>query len=141
MDSNLRLFVSKHANPVYEDNYGQGELFGQKSDIFFWCTLLGYKASPDKIPPKISVRKGEIQWGAFDEDIQQPIMKMIAVKAKDSFEILKKNSETGGQQEFRDILQAYAELGFSVLQTQLGNKFEREDLVEVLIDYKFNTDS
>ena len=136
MDTNLRFFVSKQAYNAYRKEYEEGKLFPQMSDMFFWCVLLGFQNSPDKIPPSIgSDQKGGIHWPAFEDTIQKPMLKMIAVKATEGFQILGPDPDSGGYEKFRDVLQSYAELGFTVLNTQLADDYSQENLMGLLIDY------
>jgi len=135
MDSELRLYISKQAYPNYKNNCGEGRLFPQMSDMYFWCVVLGYKQSPDMPPPNLGVqRKGEIHFGAFDDEIQKPFLKMIAVDATGDFKILSKDADSKGHDRFRDIVQSYAELGFSILNTQIGGKYTADKLMELLIE-------
>jgi len=132
MDSNLRLFTSEQAS----ETYGEFEkvLFPQMSDMFFLCTIVGYKNSPGKVPPNITKRGREIHWSAFEDDIQKPFLKMIAVEANDGFDILGKNPASDSYDNFRDILQAYAELGYTILNTEFGGKFTVDKLIELIIE-------
>ncbi|MFW5887358.1 MAG: hypothetical protein ACOCUH_01030 [Bacteriovoracia bacterium] len=134
MDSELRLYLSKQAYPVYKNNCGEGQLFPQMSDMYFWCVVLGYKQSPKTLPPKLGGQKqGEIHFGAFDDEIQKPILKMIAVEAANDFKILSKVSGKGSD-GFREIIQSYAEHGFSILNTQMSGKYTADKLMELLIE-------
>lgn len=134
MHNDFRLYYSKHAREVYDDNCnGEKKLFPQKSDMFFWCVALGYKSSPNQVPPSIAVSekgRGEIHWGAFDDEIQKPFLNMVAVECHKDFKVLGSDN----YDKFRDILQAYAELGFTVLSTHMNGNFEPEKLMEILIE-------
>ena len=135
MESDLRLHTSKHAFPVYDQYCGEDKLFPQKSYMYFWCVVLVYRQSPDILPPKLGRnRKGEVHYGAFDEEVQKPFLKMIAVEANQDFKILSKESDSKSHNRFRDIIQSYAELGFSILNTQMGGKYTADKLMELLID-------
>lgn len=137
MESELRLYLSKQAYQVYKDNSGEGKLFPQMSDMYFWCVLLGYKNSPNQIPPKLGrQRQGEIHFGAFDDNVQKPFLKMIAVEASGNFNILAPDPETKGFEKFRDVIQNYAELGFTILNTQLDKEYRADKLMELLIENK-----
>lgn len=136
MDSNLRLFTSEQASEAYGEY--EKTLFPQMSDMFFWCVAVGYINSPNSVPPNIIKRGREIHWSAFEDDIQKPFLKMIAVEASNGFEILGKDSSTGSYENFRDILQSYADLGYSLLNTQFGGKFSVDKLLEILIDFTDN---
>lgn len=133
MKNDLRFYTSKHAFEVYNENCGDKALFPQKSDMFFWCVALGFKNSPDTIPTALtSNRQGEIHWGAFDEDIQKPFLNMVAVEAVNNFEILAEPDR------FRNVVQAYAELGFTILCNHMDGDFKTDKLMEIIINEKFN---
>ena len=101
--------------------------------MFFWCVALGHKNSPVQVPPSLtSDRQGEIHWGAFDDEIQKPFLNMVAVEAGNGFEVLGKGKEN--TDKFRDVIQAYAELGFTILSTHMNGHFTDEKLMEILID-------
>jgi len=139
MEGNLRLNLSKQAYKTYKENCMDGKLFVQYTDMFFWCVVLGYKHSPDEIPPDISGKEGAFYWAVFDDDIQKPILKMICVKAAGSFNILSPDPVTKNYDRFRDILQNYADLGFSILNTRLGGDYSKgsmDKLMDLLIDLK-----
>ncbi|MDE0470783.1 MAG: hypothetical protein OXH57_02485 [Ekhidna sp.] len=132
MNNDFRLYTSKQAFKIYNENCGDG-LFPQKSDMFFWCVALGYKNSPDKVPSSLTAeRHGEIHWGAFDDEIQKPFLNMVAVEAGGGFEVLGKNKEN--TDKFRDVIQAYAELGFTILITHMSGHFTDEKLMEIVIE-------
>lgn len=134
MHNDFRLYYSKQAREVYDENCGgDKKLFPQKSDMFFWCLALGYRNSPSSIPMSINASekgKGEIHWGAFDDEIQKPFLNMVAVEAFQNFNVLGKDNHD----KFREIIQAYAELGFTVLQTHMNGNFSTDTLMELLID-------
>ena len=133
MNNDFRLYTSEQAFKVYDKNCGGGLLFPQKSDMFFWCVALGYKNSPDEVPPSLTAEKhGEIHWGAFDDEIQKPFLNMVAVEAGDGFDVLGKNKEN--TDKFRDVIQAYAELGFTILITHMSGDFTDEKLMEIVIE-------
>jgi hypothetical protein len=139
MDGSLRLNLSKQSHKVYQDNCMDGKLFTQFTDMFFWCVVLGFKNSPHAIPPDIVNKSGTFFWSAFDDEIQKPILKMICVKAVNNFNILSPDPVTKGYERFRDVLQSYAELGFSILNTRLGGSYSKENvdkLMDLLIDIK-----
>jgi|SRR5690606_34155443 len=140
MEGSLRIHISKQAYETYKiqkDN--ESKLFPQYSDMFFWCVVLGYKSSPDKVPANIGTdRSGTIWWNAFEEEIQKPLLKAICVKAAGTFNILSPDPTTKGFEKFRDILQSYAELGFSVLNTRLGGNYSNDNLnklMDILLEY------
>lgn len=128
MEGTLRLNLTKQAYKTYKDNCVDGKLFVQYTDMFFWCVVLGYKNSPDTIPSDITSKEGTFFWSAFDDDIQKPILKMICVKATGGFNILNPDPQTKGYEKFRDILQNYADLGFSVLNTRLGGDYSKNQI-------------
>ena len=131
MYNDVRFYTSKQAFEVYNENCGDKRLFPQKSDMYFWCVALGYKKSPDKLPPKLgSDRQGEIHWGAFENDVQKPFLSMIAIESKNDFKTLGATHSD----EFKEVIQAYAELGFSILNTHMNGNFNADKLLEVLID-------
>lgn len=132
-----RLNLSKQAYNTYRENCMEGKLFGQYTDMFFWCVILGYQNSPDKIPPDIIQKEGAFFWSAFDDEIQKPILKMICVKAAGSFNILSPDYQSKGYDKFREILQNYADLGFSILNTRLGGNYSKDNmdkLMDLLLD-------
>ena len=134
MHNDFRLYYSKQAREVYDENCnGDKKLFPQKSDMFFWCVALGYRNSIGKtLPSMVSEQKGrgEIHWGAFDDEVQKPFLNMVAVEAFKDFKVMGKDNHD----KFRDILQAYAELGFTVLSTHMNGNFTTDKLMEILID-------
>ena len=137
MEGTLRLNLSKQAYKTYKDNCADGKLFVQYTDMFFWCVILGYQSSPDQIPPDITSKEGTFFWNAFDDEIQKPILKMICVKAAGNFNILSAGYQTKGYEKFRDILQNYADLGFSILNTRLGGNYSKDNmdkLMDLLLD-------
>ena len=136
MESNLKFFFSKEAHKIYKDNCGDGKVFSQMSDMYFWCIVLGYKKSPNKMPQHIDSFKREtwILWSTFDDEVQKPFMKMIAVEAANSFEIMKDETDKKDYDFFRKTLQNYAELGFTILNTKMDNKYSVEKLMGILID-------
>ena len=137
MDGNLRLNLSKQAHKVYQENCKEGKLFTQFTDMFFWCVILGYKSSPDSLPPNITAKSGTFFWSAFDDEIQKPVLKMICVQASNEFNILSPDPKTKGYEKFRDILQNYADLGFSILNTHLGGNYAKDSvnkLMDLLLD-------
>lgn len=133
MHNDFRLYTSKQAFEVYNENCGDKKLFPQKSDMYFWCVALGYHSSPNKLPPTLtSVRQGEIHWGAFDDDIQKPFINMVAIEADSDFRVL--GNDKADQDRFREIIQAYAELGFTLLCTHMDGHFTADKLLEILIE-------
>ena len=137
MDGSLRINLSKQAHKIYQDNCKDGKLFNQFTDLFYWCAILGFKNSPDKIPPDIINKGGTFFWSAFDDEIQKPVLKMICVKAANNFNILSPDPVTKGYERFRDILQNYADLGFSILHTRLGGDYSNDSvdkLMTILIE-------
>jgi hypothetical protein len=132
MDGQLRLTLSKQAHKTYQDNCKEGKLFTQFTDMFYWCVILGYRSSPGSIPPDISNRGGTFFWSAFDDEIQKPLLKMICVQASGSFNILSPDPKTKGYEKFRDILQNYADLGFSILNTQLGGNYSKDSMNKLM---------
>ncbi len=136
MESNLKFFFSKEAHKTYKANCGDGKVFSQMSDMYFWCVVLGYRKSPDKLPPQVDSFKREtwILWSTFDDEVQKPFMKMIAVEAANSFDIMKDETGEEGYDFFRSTLQNYAELGFTILNTKMGNKYTMDKLMGILID-------
>ncbi len=137
MEGTLRIWLSKQAHKIYQENCSDGKLFTQFTDMFFWCVILGYRSSPDGIPPNVVNRGGTFFWNAFDDDIQKPVLKMICVKAAGNFNILSPDPVTKGYESFRDILQNYADLGFSILNTHLGGNYSKENvnkLFELLLE-------
>lgn len=132
MDGSLRLNLSKQAYRTYRENCKDGKLFVQYTDMFFWCVVLGYKSSPDTIPSEVLNKEGTFFWSAFDDEVQKPILKMICVKASGNFDVLGADIHTKGYDQFRDILQNYADLGFSILNTRLGGNYEKENLNRLL---------
>lgn len=131
-----RLYLSKQTHKIYQENCVEGKLFSQFTDMFFWCVILGYQHSPNVLPPGIN-KGGTFFWTAFDDDIQKPILKMICVKATGNFNILSPDPKTKGYEHFRDILERYAELGFTVLNTRLGGNYSKDNmdkLMELLIE-------
>jgi hypothetical protein len=137
MEGTLRLYLSKQAHKIYQENCLDGKLFVQFTDLFFWCALLGYKNSPNEIPPDVVNKGGTFFWSAFDDELQKPILKMICVKATGSFAILSPDSKTKSYDKFRDTLQSYAELGFGILNARLGGDYSKqsiEKLMEILIE-------
>lgn len=133
MHNDFRLYTSKQAFEVYNDNCGDKKLFPQKSDMYFWCVALGYKSSPDNLPSNLSgEKKGEVHWGAFDDEIQKPFLNMVAVEVSNNFNVLGKNKEDN--EKFREVIQAYAELGFTIISAHMNGSFTAEKLMEILID-------
>lgn len=133
MHNDFRLYTSKQAFEVYNENCGDRKLFPKKSDMYFWCVALGYHSSPTKRPPALSsARQGEVHWGAFDDDVQKPFMNMIAIESDGDFGVL--GNDKSDQDRFREIIQAYAELGFTLLSAHMEGHFTSEKLMEVLIE-------
>lgn len=131
MHNDFRLYTSKQAFEVYNDNCGDKKLFLQKSDMYFWCVAIGFKNSPNQLPPNLGPdRKGEIHWGAFDDEVQKPFLNMVAVEAFKDFKVLGKDNHD----KFRDVIQAYAELGFTIISTHMNGNFTTDKLMEILID-------
>lgn len=131
MHNDFRLYTSKHAFEVYNENCGDKKLFPQKSDMYFWCVALGFSSSPTKLPAYLGgERQGEIHWGAFDDEVQKPFLNMVAIEGAKDFKVLGKDNND----HFRDIIQAYAELGFTILSTHMNGNFSTDKLMEVLID-------
>ncbi|KXK30215.1 MAG: hypothetical protein UZ01_01688 [Candidatus Brocadia sinica] len=131
-----RLYLSKQAHKIYQENCVEGKLFSQFTDMFFWCAILGYKNSPDSIPPEIN-KGGTFFWTAFDDEIQKPVLKTICVQAAGNFNILSPDPQTKGYERFRDILERYAELGFMILNTRLGGNYSKDNmdkLMDLLIE-------
>ncbi len=131
-----RLYLSKQTHKIYQENCVEGKLFSQFTDMFFWCVILGYQNSPNAIPPSFN-KGGTFFWTAFDDEIQKPILKMICVKTTDNFNILSPDPQTKGYERFRDILERYAELGFTILNTRLSGNYSKDSmnkLMELLIE-------
>lgn len=137
MDGNLRIYLSRQAHKVYQDNCMEGKLFHQFTDMFFWCVLLGYRNSPDVVPPEVKNKGGTFFWSAFDDDIQKPVLKSICVLAAGNFNVLRPDSSKVGYEKFREILQRYAELGFTILNTRLGGNYAM-DSMDKLTDMLLN---
>lgn len=133
-----RLYLSKQAHKIYQENCVEGKLFTQFTDMFFWCVILGYKNSPDSIPPEINKSGGgTFWWTAFNDEIQKPLLKMICVQATGNFNILIQDPQTKGYERFRDILERYADLGFTILNTRLGGNYSKDNidrLMDLLIE-------
>lgn len=127
-----RLYLSKQAHKVYQENCIEGKLFSQFTDMFYWCVILGYKNSPDLVPPDIN-RGGTFFWSAFDDDIQKPLLKVICVQAMNNFNILSPDPATKDYEKFRKILERYADLGFTILNTRLGGNYSK-DSIDKLMD-------
>ena len=132
MEGTLRLNLSKQAYKTYKENCMDGKLFVQYTDMFFWCVILGYQSSPDEIPSDISQKEGTFFWSAFDDEMQKPILKMVCVKAVGNFNILGPDYQTKGYEKFRDILQNYADLGFSILNTRLGGNYSKDNMNKLM---------
>lgn len=135
MESNLKFFFSKEAHKTYKDNCGDGKVFSQMSDMYFWCVVLGYRKSPNKLPPQSDSFKRDtwILWSTFDDEVQKPFMKMLAVEATNSFDVMKDETGKKDYDFFRNTLQNYAELGFTILNTKMGNKYTVDKLMGILI--------
>ena len=135
MHNDFRFYYSKQSREVYEENSnGDKKLFPQRSDMFFWCVALGYKhATSVPAPMPVSEKgRGEIHWGAFDDEVQKPFLNMVAVATCQEFEVLSKNKESN--ERYREIIQAYAELGFTTLCAYMSDDFNAEKLMEILIE-------
>lgn len=135
MHNDFRFYYSKQSREVYEENsYGDRKLFPQRSDMFFWCVALGYRNASGR-PKKLSVSekgRGEIHWGAFDDEVQKPFLNMIAVEACQEFEVLGSSAESNEQ--FREVIQAYAESGFTILCAHMDGYFTADKLMEVIVE-------
>lgn len=133
MHNDFRLYTSKQAFEVYNENCGDKKLFPQKSDMYFWCVVLGYHNSPEAIPTELGPdRQGEIHWGAFDDAIQKPFLNMIVIEASNGFEVLADRKDQ--QEKFRSIIQGYAELGYTLLANYMNHDYTADKLLEFIIE-------
>lgn len=134
MHNDFRFYYGKQTRRFFDENSDVDKLFPQRSDAFFWCVALGYKHSI-KTPSPLTISekgRGEIHWGAFDDEVQKPFLNMIAVEACNEFEVLGKSKENN--ERYREVIQAYAELGFATLCAHMNDDFNAEKLMEVLIE-------
>lgn len=133
MDNNLRIRVSSSSHPIYKVLCEKRRIFSTMSELFFWCAILGYKNNLNRTSLG-SGAKGVFNWGVFDDDIQKPILKMIAVEAKDDFGILNSN-DNDLLIEFRDIIEEFAESGLSQLLLSFDEKtINHETLFSIIVD-------
>ena len=131
MENTVRIRVSKESHKIYQNLTDRKSLFPQMSDMFFWCALLGYKNGKERT--KLGPSKGIFQWGVFDDNVQKPILKMIAVEAKNDFAILNSNDQ-GTQEEFREIIEELAETGLSHLLMAFDeNTINHESLFSLMV--------
>jgi|TARA_B100001971_G_C18105352_1_gene491181 dnd system-associated protein 4 len=133
MENTLRMRVSKESHKIYKNLTDKKGLFDQMSDMFFWCVLLGYSRGMER--KKLGKQlKGVFQWGVFSQDIQKPILQMVAVEVKDDFAILNSSNQKI-QDEFRDIIEELAEAGLSQLLMAFDeNTIDHEKLFKILLD-------
>jgi len=131
MENTLRIRVSKESHKVYKNLTDKKSLFDTMKDMFFWCVLLAYKNGMERT--KLGSSQGVFEWGVFSEDIQKPILKMIAVEAKDDFSILN-SSDQEMLEEFRNIIEEMAEAGLSHLLMAFDeNIIDHNSLFSLLI--------
>jgi|TARA_Y100000310_G_scaffold183298_1_gene183424 dnd system-associated protein 4 len=132
MENTLRIRVSKESHKVYKNLTDKKSLFDTMKDMFFWCVLLAYKDGKKRT--SLGLSTGIFEWGAFSEDIQKPILKMIAVETKDDFSIL----NSGDQkilEEFRVIIEEMAEAGLSQLLMSFDeHTINHENLFKILLE-------
>lgn len=134
MENTLRIRVSKESHKIYKNLTDKKSLFDTMKDMFFWCVLLAYKDGKKRTT--LGPSTGIFEWGAFSEDIQKPILKMIAVETKDDFSIL----NSGDQkilEEFRVIIEEMAEAGLCELLLAFEEKqIDHNSLFSLLIKNK-----
>ena len=108
--------------------------------MYFWCVVLGYKASPDKIPAGDTTREGDIQFSVFKHHTHQKIfLKMIAVAATGGFRIIAESHDdkeaNTSEHSFKDVIQRYADHGYTILNQYMGGgKYDEEKLMVLLLE-------
>ena len=132
IDNSLRFRVSSESHKVYKNLCEKNAIFHTMSDLFFWCVILGY-ANEKERSSLGNASKQVFTWGVFSDEIQKPVLKMIAVEVKDDFTILNGNDVTS-LNDFKDILEELAEAGLTKLLDEI-EEIDHESLFSVLIKY------
>lgn len=117
MDGTVRFHVSKSAHKTYSSLKGGEELFPQMSDMFYWCTVLGFKSGQQR--RTIDHKQDVVKWNAFS-DMQKVVLEAIAVNDEGAFDVLPFSSEKK-ENIARTIIEEYCELGFNHLMNIIGN--------------------
>ncbi len=132
MDNSLRLRVSSTSHNIYKKLCDKKGVFPNMADMFFWCVLLGYK-NDKEMSPLGNKSVGIFNWGVFNDQVQKPVLKMIAVDISNDFIVLKDNDKEN-LDNFRRILEELAESGLSqLLMSFEENLVNHESLLSILV--------
>ncbi len=117
---NVRVKVSKKYHPVYraltQDTATRHKVFEQHSDLFTFCTVLGYRAGRSN-----PVRSEGFFFANALDDYQQTTITAIALASNGEFELLTRPAD------IVQIAEGYADVGMELLLSGILSDHRREN--------------
>ncbi|WP_027416641.1 hypothetical protein [Aneurinibacillus terranovensis] len=127
--SNIRVKVNKKYQGIYKELTSETsvhhKIFEQHGDLFTLCVCIGYKNN------KSNEFKGmDLFWSHSLNKYQETVIKTIALKSSDNYEIIHDNDA------IIDIVEGYADGGMEILLEEVFKEYVLEkDNGELMLEF------